>query len=111
MTPEQTAGVRALNDAFRTSFAGGRVMVTQGVQAEGMIFQMLAAKKVAEFTDFSDANDPHGEHDFGCVEVQGSKVFWKIDVYADGDYLMGSEAPWEEGASARVLTIMLSSEY
>ena len=37
-----------------------------------------ALKKAATFDDFSEENDPHGEHDFGSFELCGRKFFWKI---------------------------------
>lgn len=36
---------------------------------------------VRSFTDFTKDNDPYGEHDFGMVEHQGEKYFWKFDYY------------------------------
>jgi hypothetical protein len=65
---------------------------------------------VQRFSDFSADNDPYGEHDFGCVTVDGRKVFWKIDYY-DRDCLYGSECPADPTQTTRVLTIMLASEY
>ena len=34
---------------------------------------------VQEFSNFTEDNDPHGEHDFGSFTIAGNKVFWKID--------------------------------
>lgn len=101
--------IRELNDKLRTTFQGGRVLVTQGVQSEGMIFQLLAMKKIAEFTDFNPSNDPHGEHDLVTVEVQGSKVFAKIDYY-DLDCQMHSPDEADEAVTCRVMTVMLGHE-
>jgi len=55
-------------------------------------------------------NDPWGEHDFGAVEIDGEKAFWKIDCY-DRTLTAGSENPANEALTHRVLTIMLASEY
>jgi hypothetical protein len=55
-------------------------------------------------------NDPWGEHDFGAVEIDGEKVFFKIDYYTP-DLSAGSENPANEGCTHRVMTIMLASEY
>ena len=60
--------------------------------------------------DFTPDNDPYGEHDFGCVTVDGRKVFWKIDYY-DRECRYGSECPADPAQTTRVLTIMLASEY
>ena len=62
--------------------------------------------------DFDPDNDPHGERDFGAVEFQGRKIFWKVDVYAnDGTFAWGSETPWDAQQSFRVVTIMLASDW
>ena len=35
----------------------------------------------ARFDDFDADNDPRDEHDFGSFELEGEKLFWKIDLY------------------------------
>jgi hypothetical protein len=85
-------------------------MLTAGIQEKGGEFATEAVKAVREFKDFSDENDPWGEHDFGAVEVDGQKVFFKIDYY-DPSLQQGSENPANAGCTHRVLTIMLTSEY
>ena len=70
-----------LNDAFRTSLAGGRVVVTSGVAALGHRTQVDALRAVQAFTAFTPDNDPYGEHDFGFFKVAGHEFFWKIDYY------------------------------
>lgn len=112
MTPEQATRIRELNDAFRTNpfGEGGKTMITQGVSAKGLIFSVQAQRAVQAFTDFNDDNDPHGEHDGATFIVDETLCYWKID-YFDPDMLHGSEAPWDEAATCRVLTIMLMEEY
>ena len=65
---------------------------------------------VARANSFNDDNDPWGEHDFGAVEVLGSKVFWKID-YFDATLTAGAEDPSDVKTCVRVLTVMLPDEY
>ena len=67
------------------------------------------AQTVAGFSDFSDANDSHSEHDFGAFEFHGHKVFWKIDYY-DLDYHGGSDDPSDLSKTCRLLSIMLAEE-
>lgn len=107
----QNRRVRALNDRLRRDGKGnGSVLVTSGVQGEGAEFVLEAVKVVRAFDAFSEDNDPWGEHDFGAIEVQSQKVFWKIDYY-DPTLKHGSENPANEALTHRVLTIMLAREY
>ena len=52
--------VRELNDAFRTTFEGGRVLITAGVGALPPILACEALQKVRTFHDFTPDNDPYG---------------------------------------------------
>jgi hypothetical protein len=99
-----------LNDAFRRSFAGGRVMTTAGVAAMTEQLRAEAFERVRTFEAFTPDNDPHGEHDLGGFEVAGQKLFWKIDAY-DAAMEFGSEDPADPSKTTRVLTIMLADEY
>lgn len=102
--------IRELNDAFRRTFEGGRVVMTAGVAAlpESAVAKVLA--RVRTFDEFNRDNDPHGEHDFGSFECEGEKFFFKLDYYAP-DMEHGSEDPSDPKQTTRVLTIMLADEY
>jgi hypothetical protein len=102
--------IRSLNDAFRRTFAGGKVMMTSGVDELPDCVKAEALRQVATFSGFTPDNDPHGEHDFGSFTLVGRKFFWKID-YFDPEMTQGSEDPADPDKTARVLTIMLASEY
>jgi len=103
--------IRELNDRFRTKGEGtGSIMITLGVQSLGETFMHDAMLAVKEFSDFSNDNDPWGEHDFGAVEIDDQKIFWKLDYY-DPSLTAGSENPANETLTHRVLTIMLANEY
>ena len=104
-----TAKTRELNDRLRTTFEGGRVMFTQGVRSKGAAFLQAVVQQVQAFNGFTKDNDPYGEHDWGTFTLDGDVVNWKIDYYAV-DLLHGSEAPWDEAVTSRVLTIMLMDE-
>ena len=59
-----------------------------------------------------DNNDPYGEHDFGIVAVDGTKLYFKIDYFEKGtDYTAGAERPESAATTDRVMTIMLAEEY
>lgn len=104
------AAVQALNDAFRRTFVGGRVVVTAGVAALPEEVRVAAFTAVRAFNRFDAGNDPHGEHDFGAVTVSAVRVFWKIDYY-DRDLRFGSPEPSDPTVTTRVLTVMLAEEY
>ncbi len=112
MTSTSSANrIRDLNDAMRrTGPASGRWMMTQGIMAEGPEFMLLATRAVQTFSAFEQDNDPYGEHDFGAFDLAGRRLFWKIDYY-DRDFRYGSDDPANPNITARVLTIMLASEY
>jgi hypothetical protein len=102
--------IRALNDRFRQSGSGGRVMITAGVAALGESAVQEALAAVRAFAAFGPDNDPHGEHDFGSFEVGGRRLFWKIDYY-DAALAAGSPDPSDPAVTTRVLTVMLVEEY
>jgi hypothetical protein len=101
--------IRSLNDEFRQTFVGGRVVMTDGINALPDVIKAQVLSSVRQFTDFTPDDDPHGEHDFGAFEVDGEKFFWKIDYY-DKSLEYGSEDPANPDVTTRVLTIMLASE-
>ena len=102
--------IRALNDRFRQTFAGGRILITPGVGALPGEVQMDVLNRVRTFDAFTPGNDPYGEHDFGSIEMPEARVFWKIDSYAP-DMVHGSDDPADPAKTCRVLTIMLAEEY
>lgn len=104
------ARIRQLNHQLRTTLSGGRVMLTPGISELGITNVAAIINEVRKFTNFSEDNDPHREHDFGAVDVAGQRIFWKIDYY-DKQLEYGSPDPSNPDVTARVLTIMLASEY
>src|ERR1700722_12877473 len=102
--------VRVLNDNFRSTFVGGQVVMTQGVNELPLDTKARLLLAVQSFDRFTKENDPHGEHDFGSFEIEGETYFFKLDYYAldmDG----GSEEPADPEETTRVLTIMRADEY
>jgi hypothetical protein len=106
----QTTQIARLNDAFRTTLAGGQIILTAGVQALPELTRYAVFKAVQSYDDFSPDNDPYGEHDFGAFDVNAQRFFWKIDYY-DPTLTYGSEDPADPGKTQRALTIMLAEEY
>ena len=102
--------IRLLNDNFRSTLIGGRVVMTQGVNDLTLGTKARVLLAVQSFDKFTEDNDPHREHDFGSFDIEGETYFFKIDYYAldmDG----GSEDPADPEKTARVLTIMRADEY
>lgn len=114
----RTNRIRHQNDAFRQYPEAaipygikGQIVMTQGVAGMKTNPHDAIMILVKTFKDFTEDNDPHGEHDFGAFEYQGERIFWKIDYYADEACEYGSEDPADPSKTYRVLTIMLASEY
>jgi predicted nucleic acid-binding Zn-ribbon protein len=102
--------IRQLNDAFRQTFIGGRVMLTAGVDALPDADKAALLDRVRTFERFNGDNDPYGEHDFVDIEHDGEKYFAKLDYYA-ADMHGGSEDPSDPSKTVRVLTVMRADEY
>ncbi|PDT20045.1 DUF3768 domain-containing protein [Rhizobium hidalgonense] len=107
---ERTATIRALNDTVRRNPTVGRAFITPAVCALPHDQRLALLRAVVGFTAFDAGNDPHNEHDFGAIELDGVSYFWKID-YFDQVYDMGSPDPANPHVTRRVLTIMRADEY
>lgn len=115
---QRTARIAAQNDAFRRTLApgaapsglAGRLVLIRAVLARGDGFAQAALRAVATDNVFTEANDPHGERDFGAMEAEGTAVWWKLD-------LLGCELRWasprpdDPAATARVLTVLLPEDW
>jgi hypothetical protein len=102
--------IRVLNDNFRSTFIGGRVVMTQGVDALPLDTKARVILAVQAFSNFTKDNDPRGEHDFGNFDIEGVTYFFKLDYYSV-DMEGGSEDPGDPNVTTRVLTIMRADEY
>ena len=105
-----TDRIRALNDQLRKNLSGGRAVMTPGVAALGSEAVYRLVQTIAIFDDFGSANDPHGEHDFGAFDFDGTPVMFKIDYY-DKSLEFGSPDPADPTVTERIITIMLAEEY
>ena len=107
----RTQTIRKLNDELRTGRSpNGKIVITSGIQALGANAVSRLVQAIAAFDQFNGDNDPHSEHDFGAVDFNGNRVFWKIDYY-DQSLECGSEDPANPDVTTRVMTIMLAEEY
>lgn len=111
LSPEmRSARIRELNDRFRQTFIGGAVVTTPGVLALGRHDVAAILKRVREFDEFTEENDPYGEHDFLSFAYGEHTIFAKLDYY-DRAMEQGSEDPADPEKTTRVLTILLAEEY
>ena len=106
----RTAIIRSLNDRFRQTFTGGAVVITAGIAALDEATRQHIFAAVQAFNAFDEDNDPWHEHDFGAVEIDGERVFFKLSYY-DPTRAMHSVDPADPTKTERVMTIMLASEY
>lgn len=104
MQTENAVEIAKMNDEFRRSGLG--IVVTSGVQVLEDLGGLI--DEIRRFNEFSEDNDPYGEHDFGTVYWLGEKVFWKIDYYDES--LRYGRHPLDLDCR-RVMTVMLASEY
>lgn len=102
---QQRATIAQRNDAFRRTLEN--CTVTRGIATLGN-FVHDVCYAVRHYSQFTEDNDPYGEHDFGSFSLEGQKFFWKIDYYDE------AQKNWCDPLSDdchRHLTIMLAEEY
>ncbi len=112
----RSARIAALNDQLRCDTANralGQVLVTAAVAAEGDAFKakIKAALAAMKAKDFKAGNDPYRERDFNAFEVDGKRLFFKVDYFAKGDLRQPSEDPADAAKTERVMTIFFADEY
>lgn len=117
------ARIAAQNDAFRrhvclaapygTGDPGlhGRLVASAAVGAAGIGFLQGCLDRIGRLETFPAENDPDGHHDFGSVEVFGTVVWFKIDLYDAEDMTHGSEAPDDPAKTYRVMTVLFPSDW
>jgi hypothetical protein len=105
-----TARIRALNDDLRRHLYNGGVVLTAGIAALGDAAIGRLVNAIATFDDFCIANDPHGEHDFGVLDFEGTPVMFKIDYY-DKTLTCHSPNPADPTLTERIITLMRADEY
>ncbi len=114
----RTLRIRELNDALRAKFPRAsapseKTLLTPAVAyaiREDELFGCALYDIIRRYCDFTDDNDPHGEHDMAFFECRGERVFWKIDYY-DRACEYGSPDPADPAVTCRVLTIGLADDY
>ena len=108
MSDTSTSEIAEPNDRFRKSSLSidpvainlGKKFMTSGIQAVGLIATVEIAERVAAFDSFTEDNDPHGEHDFGSLDYDGNRIFWKESTTTTG---AASEPGATWGAKTRAI--------
>ena len=100
----KTVMISMLNDKFRKSGFG--VTMTNGVMELPDVLGLM--RSIRGFDEFTEDNDPYGEHDFGSLDWHNEKIFWKIDYF---DQALRNWADPLTAKCHRVMTVMLASEY
>src|SRR2546425_5204322 len=102
----EKARIAAINDEFRRARPNGDWIATVGALALSDFPGLVEA--VRQFDDFTEENDPWGERDFGAIDWQGERTFWKLD------YFDQNLQYWHDPLSPecrRGISILLASEY
>ena len=116
---KETELIAGQNDAFRHSILRttpvadapqGQFVMTRGVAALGPDAQLALTRRVASFDAFNADSHPHGWHEMGVIDFDGTTTWFKLDLY-DVDYQYGSPEPSDPAQTRRVLTLLLPSEY
>ena len=100
--------IAALNDAFRRAGPTHDWYLTQGAAALSDRIGLIRA--VMTFNEFTEDNDPWGEHDCAVLTVDGRPIIFKHNYY-DRDLQYHSPDAGDPAVTKRVLTIMLAEEY
>lgn len=106
----KTARIRELNDQLRCKGIGGRMVITRGIEALGTDGVRVVLTAMARFADFTEDNDPWGEHDCAVLTINGHRIIFKID-YFDRDLTYHSPDASDTTVTERVMTVMLAEEY
>lgn len=110
MSASSMERIRALNDSFRTTFVGGAVMLSEGVESLDEETRRRLLERVRDFNKFEEGNDPFQEHDFGAIDLEGNRYLFKLDYY-DRKCRSHSPDPANPDVTTRILTVLKAEEY
>lgn len=109
-TKERVAEIRRLNEQFRTTFHGGKILLTASVAALPDMAKASALEKVATFKAFNEENDPHQERDYGSFDHCDREFWFKIDYY-NLTMDTASEDPADPEKTKRIMTVGLAQDW
>ena len=101
--------LRALNDQLRTTFIGGTVMITKGIEAIPFAKRKRILEQVRSFGAFDAENDPTASMIARSSKPRANASCSRSTIpIARCGFIRRSADP---AVTARILTIMLASEY
>jgi hypothetical protein len=98
-----TNRVRALNDAFRSTFTGGRIILAPELRSLDYNTRRTLLSEIRAYDAFEES-DPHRDHEFGTVCAGGNRFNWLI-IYYDETYERAAQNPADETTTRRVLSV------
>jgi len=107
--PDRRARIRNLNDKFRTTLDGGRVVVDERVNKLGPALVAKVLTAVRDFDQWDQGNDPLETHDFGMFDVDEHQLVFMI-TYLDMRTDARSTDLSNPNITTRVLTISMYEE-
>ena len=112
ITPVGLANNRFRQQALLGNPGHHRIMATVGIHALGAeaVQEILHAVLSFKEEDFRESFDPWGDRDMIVIEIDGQKIFGKIDTYDPSMEFMSPD-PADDLVTVRVLTVMLPEEY
>ena len=110
LSKDKVERIRQLNDAFRSSFRGGKILLTASVAELPDMVKATALHQVAQYKDFTEANDPNGTHDFPKFELSNRSFIFSIVAY-DKNLEFESPDPTDPDKTILVGTLMQNSDW
>ena len=78
---ERLQKLARLNDDFRCTLLGRRMLMTAGVAALERRQRLRVMEVIENYSSFTVENDPNGEHDLGFFRIEDQAFFWRIEYY------------------------------
>jgi Protein of unknown function (DUF3768) len=110
LSRDKIARIRDLNDRFRKSFQGGKILLTQSVSDLPDMVKAAALCEVQKFDAFTEANDPTNEHDFMMFEFCNRDFIFSITYY-DKKMEHGSPDSADPDVTTRIGALMMVSDW
>ena len=110
LSKDKVERILQFNDVFRSSFRGGKILLTASVAELPDMVKAAALHQVAQYNDFTEANDPNGTHDFLKFELSNRSFIFSIVAY-DKNLEFESPDPTDPDKTILVGTLMQNSDW